>query len=99
MQKCAELPESFQSKLADQQNQIEALMCRPTKSECRTSGGQNCTASLERRVNQQSRLELGCVSTVDSHGRTILIADVHRGDGKLFVVRQISREERFQNEP
>jgi hypothetical protein len=24
---------------------------------------------------------------VDSHGRTIWIADAHRGDGKRFVVR------------
>jgi hypothetical protein len=29
----------------------------------------------------------GCVSTVDSNGRTIFIADAHRGDGKRFVVR------------
>jgi hypothetical protein len=29
----------------------------------------------------------GCVSGVDSNGRTIWIADVCRGDGKRFVVR------------
>jgi len=29
----------------------------------------------------------GCVSTVDSCGRTIWIADAHRDDGKRFVVR------------
>ncbi len=29
----------------------------------------------------------GCVSTVDSHGRTIWIVDTHRRDGKRFVVR------------
>jgi hypothetical protein len=28
----------------------------------------------------------GCVSTVDSNGRTIWIADAHRDDGKRFVV-------------
>jgi hypothetical protein len=28
-----------------------------------------------------------CVSAVDSSGRTIWIADAHRGDGKRFVVR------------
>jgi hypothetical protein len=28
----------------------------------------------------------GCVSGVDSNGRTIWIADAHRGDGKRFVV-------------
>ena len=29
----------------------------------------------------------GCVSALDSRGRTIWIADAHRGDGKRFVVR------------
>ena len=29
----------------------------------------------------------GCVSALDSCGRTIWIADAHRGDGKRFVVR------------
>jgi hypothetical protein len=28
----------------------------------------------------------GCVSAVDSNGRTIVIADAHRGDRKRFVV-------------
>jgi hypothetical protein len=28
----------------------------------------------------------GCVATVDSNGRTIWIADAHRGDGKRYVV-------------
>ncbi len=27
------------------------------------------------------------MSTVDSGGRTIFVADAHRGDGKRFVVR------------
>jgi hypothetical protein len=29
----------------------------------------------------------GCVSAVDSRGRTIWIADAHRCDGKRYVVR------------
>jgi hypothetical protein len=29
----------------------------------------------------------GCVSAVDSGGRTIFIADAHRDDGKRFIVR------------
>jgi len=29
----------------------------------------------------------GCVSAVDSHGRTIFVADAHRGDGQHFIVR------------
>jgi hypothetical protein len=28
----------------------------------------------------------GCVSSVDSNGRTIFVADAHRDDGKRFVV-------------
>jgi hypothetical protein len=31
-------------------------------------------------------MELGCVSTVDCEGRTIFVADAHRGDRKRFVV-------------
>jgi hypothetical protein len=30
---------------------------------------------------------LGCVSAIDSHGRTIWIVDAHRDDGKRYVVR------------
>jgi hypothetical protein len=30
---------------------------------------------------------LDCVATVDRDGRTIWIADAHRGDGKRFIVR------------
>ena len=29
----------------------------------------------------------GCVSAVDSNGRTLWIADAHRDDGKRYVVR------------
>jgi hypothetical protein len=29
----------------------------------------------------------GCVATVDSKGRTVFVANVHRDDGKRFVVR------------
>ena len=29
----------------------------------------------------------GCVSAVDSKGRTIWIADAHRDDGKRYIVR------------
>ena len=28
----------------------------------------------------------GCVSAIDSSGRTIWIVDAHRGDGKRFIV-------------
>jgi hypothetical protein len=34
---------------------------------------------------------LGCVSAVDSRGRTIWIADAHRDDGKRFVVHADER--------
>jgi hypothetical protein len=29
----------------------------------------------------------GCMSAVDSRGRTIFVADAHRGDGQRFIVR------------
>jgi hypothetical protein len=29
----------------------------------------------------------GCISAIESNGRTIWIVDAHRGDGKRFVVR------------
>jgi hypothetical protein len=32
-------------------------------------------------------LSWGCVSTINSSGQTIFVADAHRGDGKRFVVR------------
>jgi hypothetical protein len=31
-------------------------------------------------------LELGYVAAVDTNGRTIFVADAHRGDGKRFIV-------------
>jgi hypothetical protein len=30
---------------------------------------------------------LGCVSAIDSNGRTIWIADAHRDDGKRFILQ------------
>jgi hypothetical protein len=33
-----------------------------------------------------SKAGWGCISAIDSNGRTIWIADAHRGDGKRFVV-------------
>ena len=39
------------------------------------------------REAQQSRLEFGLISAVDSEGQTIWIVDAHRDDGKRFVVR------------
>jgi hypothetical protein len=34
----------------------------------------------------------GCVSAVDSNGRTIWIVDAHRDDGRRFVVRAVASE-------
>ena len=50
---------------------------------------------LEKKVNyweiiagslKKAGLELGRVSTIDSCGQAIWIADAHRGDGKRFIV-------------
>jgi hypothetical protein len=40
---------------------------------------------------------LGYVSAIDSNGRTIWIADAHRGDGKRFVVRADKKLTAFVN--
>ena len=46
------------------------------------------TLGNHREQSQQSRLELGlCLSTLDSRGRTIWIADAHRDAGRRFDVR------------
>jgi len=37
----------------------------------------------------------GCVSAIDSNGRTIWIADAHRGDGKRYVVHADEKPSAF----
>ncbi|HEY4271495.1 MAG TPA: hypothetical protein VGM65_05795 [Candidatus Udaeobacter sp.] len=36
-------------------------------------------------VLRQSRIELGCVSAIDSNERTIWIVDAHRDDGNVSL--------------
>jgi hypothetical protein len=50
-------------------------------------------SSLFRVANNLSKAgwSWGCVSAIDSNGRTIFVADAHRGDGKRFVVRADER--------
>ena len=36
-------------------------------------------------------MELGCVSAVNSEGRTIFVADAHRDDEKCFVMHADER--------
>ena len=40
-----------------------------------------------RRQSQKAGWSWGCVSALHCEGRTIWIADAHRGDGKRFIVR------------
>jgi hypothetical protein len=37
----------------------------------------------------------GCVATVDANGRTIFVADAHRGDGQRFVVHAEEKRTAF----
>jgi hypothetical protein len=37
----------------------------------------------------------GCISTLDREGRTIWIADMHRDDGKRFVVQADEKRTAF----
>jgi hypothetical protein len=54
----------------------------PEKSDCRVKYWEIIADNLSK-----AGWSWGCVSAVGSHGRTIWIADAHRGDGKRFVVR------------
>ena len=47
-----------------------------------------CVKDLEIIADNLSKAgwSYGCVSALDTQGRTIWIADAHRGDGKHFVV-------------
>jgi hypothetical protein len=45
-----------------------------------------CRPFVPQRRDWEIRLELGRVSAVDYRGQTIFVADVHRADGKRFVV-------------
>ena len=40
---------------------------------------------------QERGWSLGCVSAIDSNGRTIWIADAHRDDGKRLLVHRIEK--------
>ena len=48
----------------------------------------NCLASNGKVADNLKKAgwSWGCVSAIDSNGRTIWIADAHRGDGKRFIV-------------
>jgi len=37
----------------------------------------------------------GCVSAIDFNGRTIWIADAHRGNGKRFAVRADEKPQQY----
>jgi hypothetical protein len=47
------------------------------------------------RTIPESLLESGCVSAIDSNGRTAWIADAHGRNGKRFVVRADERQTAF----
>ena len=56
----------------------------------RSSGKKDCRHRVRKIVadnRNKADWSLGCISTINSNGRTIWIADAHRGDGKRFVVR------------
>jgi hypothetical protein len=63
------------------------MLCAPLVGASKTFQAQRVQSDFNRQQSQQSRLELGCGSAVDSQGRTIFVADAHRGDGRRFVVR------------
>jgi hypothetical protein len=48
---------------------------------------ESASMSFEDLIARFGSDSLGCVSAIDSDGRTIWIADAHRDDGKRFIVR------------
>jgi hypothetical protein len=52
----------------------------------RSEGCKLSARILRSERSQKTRLELGLLATVDSRGRTILVADAHRDDGRRFIV-------------
>jgi hypothetical protein len=80
--------EEQEATIARQQQQIEALTAglEEVSAEIEMSRAAPQVAENHRRQSEQSRLELGCVSAVDSNGRTTFVADAHCDDGKRFVV-------------
>jgi len=48
-----------------------------------------CSATISNAAGNLSKTgwSWGCVSAIDSNGRTICIADAHRDNGQRFVVR------------
>jgi len=55
--------------------------------------GMNYWEIIARNIKKRG-WSLGWVSAIDSNGRTIWIADAHRGDGKRFVVRAATERQR-----
>jgi hypothetical protein len=57
-----------------------------------------CSATISNAAGNLSKTgwSWGCVSAIDSNGRTIWIVDAHRGDGKRFVVRADEKLTAFQ---
>jgi hypothetical protein len=55
----------------------------------RRSAPRSRRANLRRKwsTTRKASWSWGCVSAIDSNGRTIWIADAHRDNGKRFVVR------------
>ncbi len=45
------------------------------------------TGKSSLKISRKPVWSWGCVSALDSKGRTIWIADAHRGDGERYVIR------------
>ena len=86
----AQLKQEF----AKQRTQIEALAAGLQKVSAQLEANKSAPQVVN---NKQSVIiadnlskagwSWGCVSAIDSNGRTIFVADAHRDNGKRFVVR------------
>jgi hypothetical protein len=62
------------------------VTCNDGRQDCRLSAQMKYWEIIADNLSKAG-WSWGCVSAIDSNGRTIWIADAHRGDGKRFVVR------------
>jgi hypothetical protein len=66
--------------------EVNALWRRPRARKHRQGCSDNEVLGNHRGHLSKAGWSWGCVAAVDSNGRTVWIADTHRGDGKRFVV-------------
>jgi hypothetical protein len=63
------------------------VICLGTANHCKIAIGADQVLEIIADNLGKAGWSWGCVSAIDSNGRTIFVADAHRDDGKRFIVR------------